>query len=105
MSVTSALDAAMHRFGVLVGEVPEPPVSSRLFIASDGHELCLWEGDRDDPAPRCVERESDVDPIVWALILRSLHVEISHDTEPIRLPGPTLADGLAAVAGQAGRAS
>lgn len=40
-----------------------------LFIATDGHELCLWEGDRSDPQPRCVERESDVDPIVWSMIL------------------------------------
>ena len=39
-----------------------------LFIATDGHELCLWEGDPSDPAPRCVERESDVDPVVWSLI-------------------------------------
>lgn len=59
-----------------------------LFIASDGHELCLWEGDPTDSSPRCVERESDVDPIVWALIVRSVsaHREI--------LPGPTLAEGL-----------
>ena len=49
---------------------------SRLFIASDGHELCLWEGEPDDPQPRCVERESDVDPVVWSLILGSLNVEI-----------------------------
>lgn len=42
---------------------------SRLFIASDGHELCLWEGELDDPQPRCVERESDVDPIVWGWIV------------------------------------
>lgn len=40
-----------------------------LFIATDGHELCLWEGDPSDPAPRCVERESDVDPVVWSMIL------------------------------------
>lgn len=49
---------------------------TRLFIASDGHEMCLWEGELDDPSPRCVERESDVDPIVWSLIVGNLRVEI-----------------------------
>lgn len=44
----------------------------RLFIASDGHELCLWEGELDDPTPRCVERESDVDPVVWSLIVSTV---------------------------------
>lgn len=49
---------------------------TRLFIASDGHELCLWEGEPDDPTPRCVERESDVDPVAWSLIVGNLRVEI-----------------------------
>lgn len=49
---------------------------SRLFIATDGHELCLWEGEPDDLAPRCVERQSDVDPIVWNLIVGNMRVEI-----------------------------
>lgn len=40
-----------------------------LFIATNGHEHCLWEGELDDPAPRCLAVESEVDPIVWDILV------------------------------------
>lgn len=57
-----------------------------LFIATDGHELCLWEGERSDPQPRCVERESDVDPIVWSLIVAAVDA-IEAERPFLSLPG------------------
>lgn len=40
----------------------------KVFIATDGYDLCLWEGAPDDPTPRCVATQPEVDPLVWSLI-------------------------------------
>ena len=43
-----------------------------LFLAPDWRgELCLFQS-RPDAEPRCVARESDVDPIVWSIIVLEL---------------------------------
>ena len=44
-----------------------------LYLAPDHrNELCLFQS-RPDAEPRCVARESDVDPIVWSIVVLSLH--------------------------------
>lgn len=40
-----------------------------LYLAPDpAGERCLWQA-RPDADPRCVQRESDVDPITWSIVV------------------------------------
>ncbi|WP_436699924.1 hypothetical protein [Nocardioides sp. BYT-33-1] len=104
MSVTSALDAAMHRFGVLVGEVPVGMApedgAARLSMS-----LLPGFGISGNPgqvrafnahavyARFAREVVAEAGPAVLAEIVHT--VERSAALTRGVLPGPTLADGLA----------
>lgn len=52
-----------------------------IYLAPDANdELCLFQSHLDDQYPRCVQRQSDVDPITWRLVVGNLRVQIPRES-------------------------
>lgn len=114
MSATSALDAAMRQAGVLMGELPagmspEDGAARLSMSLLPGFGISGRPGQVRAFSAHAVyarfarEVVAEAGPAMLAEIVHT--VERSAALTRGVLPGPTLADGLAAVAGQAGRAS